>query len=357
MVEFDGFRRGARRVVAGREIRSLLNEKTIILAIVIQLFVAGFSSFLVVGLVSLYSPGDSQTGIINTAVAGDDVDDLTRAVQQTPGLGVQQYTSRTAARGAFERNEVDAALLATTGDERRIAVTVLVPDSNIETTLVVTQVRSALRTYERTERAQRGDQLTRATLTPPPRSASNNYFGFTYTVLVPLLLFLPVFIGGSITVDSLTEEIDRGTLELLRVAPVTLTEIVEGKLLATAAVTPVQAVVWMLLLGLNGTPVANLPWLTLLVIGATAVVIVLGVTLAVATPDRRVAQTLYSLLTLGLFGTAALSPLSPINAAARLAIDTPSAASYTTVVAVTLVGVVSLVGVRTFVPWERVLGE
>ncbi len=357
MSNFEFLRRGARRVVAGREIRSLLSEKTIVLAIVIQLFVAGFSSFLVVGLVSLYSPDDSQAGLVDTAVAGDDTDDLTRAVQQTPGLGVQQYTSREAARGAFERDEVDAALLAAGGDEGRIAVTVLVPDSNIQTTLVVTQVRTALRTYEQTERAQRGDQLTRATLDPPPRSASNNYFGFTYTVLVPLLLFLPVFIGGSITVDSLTEEIDRGTLELLRVAPVTLTEIVEGKLLAAAAITPIQAVAWMTLLEFNGTPIANLPWLVLLVAGATVVVIVLGVTLAIATPDRRVAQTLYSLLTLGLFGMTALSPLSPINAAARLAIDTPSPASYVTSVAAAVVAVVLLIGVRSVVPWERVLGE
>jgi hypothetical protein len=48
--------------------------------------------------------------------------------------------------------------------------------------------------------------------------------------------------------------------------------------------------------------------------------------------------------------------LSPINAAARLAIDTPSPASYVTSVAAAVVGVVLLVGVRRVVPWERVLG-
>ena len=191
----------------------------------------------------------------------------------------------------------------------------------------------------------------------PPDTGGNPSYDFTYSILLPLLLFLPVFIGGSITVDSLTEEIDRGTLELLRVAPVTLTEIVEGKLLAAAAITPIQAVAWMTLLEFNGTPIANLPWLVLLVAGATVVVIVLGVTLAIATPDRRVAQTLYSLLTLGLFGMTALSPLSPINAAARLAIDTPSPASYVTSVAAAVVAVVWLIGVRSVVPWERVLGE
>lgn len=44
-----------------------------------------------------------------------------------------------------------------------------------------------------------------------PRSTSGGelgqpYFGFTYTVLVPLLTFLPVFLSGSIAVDAITEE-------------------------------------------------------------------------------------------------------------------------------------------------------
>ena len=47
---------GSRLTVAKRELAGLRAEKTILLAIGIQLFIAAFSSFLVVGLVSMYDP-------------------------------------------------------------------------------------------------------------------------------------------------------------------------------------------------------------------------------------------------------------------------------------------------------------
>ena len=46
-----------RLAIANRELVSLSTEKTIVLALLIQLFIAAFSSCLVVGLVSLYDPG------------------------------------------------------------------------------------------------------------------------------------------------------------------------------------------------------------------------------------------------------------------------------------------------------------
>ena len=344
-----------RVVLARREVRSLVSEKTIVLALVIQLFIAGFSSFLVVGLVSLYSPGDGPSASVDAAVAGDDAGDLQAALATTPGVDVRRYDSPADARTDFRTNVVDTALLTERGDRGRVRVTVLAPDSDIETTVVVTQVRRALRSYEATERAERADSLERVTLTAPPDAGGNTYFGFTYTVLVPLLLFLPVFLAGSITVDSLTEELDRGTMELLRVAPVTPTQIVEGKLLSVAAITPVQALAWMLLLELNGTAVRNLPSLLATVVGATLLIVAGGAVLAVAVPDRRIAQTLYSLGALGLFGVAGLTPLSPPNAVARLAVGSPSTAAYATVALAVVAGLACLFVVRRVVDWDRLL--
>lgn len=350
MVETD-----PRAVIARREVRSLVSEKTIVLALVIQLFIAGFSSFLVVGLVSLYSPGDGPSASVDAAVAGDDVGNLQAALAQTPGVDVRRYDSPDDARLDFQTSAVDTALLVEAADRGRVRVTVLAPDSNIKTTVVVTQVRRALRSYEATERAERADSLERVTLTAPPDAGGNTYFGFTYTVLVPLLLFLPVFLAGSITVDSLTEELDRGTMELLRVAPVTATEIVEGKLLSVAAITPAQALAWMFLLRLNGTTVRNVPSLLGVVVGATLLVVVGSAVLATAVPDRRIAQTLYSLGALGLFGLAGLTPLSPPNAVARLAVGSPSSTAYVSVGLTVVVGFVCLAVVRRTVDWERLL--
>ncbi len=340
-----------RRTIAGRELRSLIDEKTILLAILIQLFVAAFSSFLVVGLVSLYDPGASGGGVeIETAIAGDDEVDLAAAAAETPGIVPVRYPSREAAAQAFANRQADAALLATRLDNGEIEVRVLVPDANVQTTVVVVQLQQVLRSYERGERAERAGSLTETTLSLPQRIGANPYLGFSYTVLVPLLLFLPVFIAGSITVDSLTEELDRGTMELLRVSPATVTEIIEGKLLAAAGLAPVQALAWMGLLTLNGTPVANLWSLLAVVTGTAAVVTVLGAGLAVVTPDRRAAQTIYSLAVLGVFGATALTPANPINVTARLAIDSAGAVEHAVAAGALVAGVVAVLFARRVVP-------
>ncbi|MFC7096227.1 ABC transporter permease [Halobaculum marinum] len=342
--------------MAKRELASLRAEKTIVLALLIQLFVAAFSSFLVVGLVSLYDPGSAAGYSVETAVAGDDANDLLRAVESTDGMDGRLYPGREAAAEAFNDREVDAAMLATATTDGRLEVRVLVPDSNVATTLVVVRAREALRAFERLERDQRSASLTAETLELPPGAGASPYFGFTYTVLVPLLLFLPVFIAGSVTVDSLTEELERGTLELLRVAPVTMTDIVEGKLLAAAGLAPVQAALWLALLSANGTAIAPGPNLVStmagvlallgLTAGLAALVTALGAALALTAPDRRAAQTVYSLGVLGLFGLAALSPVNPANVAAKLAVGSGDPVSYLAVGAVVVFGAVAVAAAR-----------
>jgi len=43
-------------IIAKKEFRGLHNERTILLAVLLQLFIALFSSFLMVGLTSMYDP-------------------------------------------------------------------------------------------------------------------------------------------------------------------------------------------------------------------------------------------------------------------------------------------------------------
>jgi ABC-2 type transport system permease protein len=319
-----------RLTIAGRELRVLGREKTIVLALLIQLFIAAFSSFLVVGLVSLYDPGSVEGYEVEVAVTGDARADLLAAVQETPSLGGQGYDSRDAALSAFENEQVDAVLATDTADGR-VQVRAIAPDSNVRTTLVVVQLRDALRTFERGERAERAASLEYSPLDLPPEGTSSPYYSFTYTVLVPLLLFLPVFISGSIAVDSLTEEFERGTLELLRVAPISLLDIVDGKLLAAAVLAPAQAALWIGLLRFNGTAVSNPVVLVALVAAFSLLVVGLGSAVGLLAPDRRAAQFVYSIGVLAAFGGATLLPGSPANTVAKLAIGSADAVTYLTV--------------------------
>ena len=337
-----------RLTIANRELSSLSREKTIVLALLIQLFVAAFSSFLVVGLTTLYDPSSIEGGGVTVGVAGDATDDLLEAVAERDGVTARTYDSEAAAVEAFRVNDVDAVVVAT-HEDGRIAVDVTAPDASLRKTLIVVQLRELLETLERQERRERSRYLDHDLAPLPPDVDASPYFGFSYTVLLPLLLFLPTFISGSTAVDSVTEEVERGTLELLRVAPVSLRDIVDGKGLAMALLAPAQAALWVVLLTFNGIAVRNVGAL-LAVVSALALVLVgVGILLALLVPNRQRAQLLYSLSVLAAFAVAALLPEHPATTVARLAIGSTTGTTFLLVAGYVVVGVAVTAAVRAYV--------
>jgi ABC-type Na+ efflux pump permease subunit len=313
-----------RLTLARRELRSLTAEKTIVLALLIQLFIAGFSSFLVVGLVSLSDPGAIEGGAMTVGVVGNGTPLVTAAIDEQAGVEAREFETLGTATEAFQRRELVAVLEANRQPNGSIRVFATVPENSLRTTQIVAEIRSTLEIVERQQRQRLATSLNQELVPVPPEPPENSpFFGFTYTILVPLLLFLPVFISGSIAVDSVTEEIERETLELLRVAPISLGQIVEGKLLAAVAIAPLQALLWILLLGLNGTTVQYVGHLLLLVTALTTILVCLGVGLAVTIGERRQAQLLYSLVMLTALTAAVFLPEHPANTIARLAIGSP----------------------------------
>jgi ABC-type Na+ efflux pump permease subunit len=351
--------RDARLVVSRRDLASLKNEKTIVLALLIQLFVAAFSSFLVVGLTSLYDPGSVAGQDVEIGVTGEAREELAEAVAEQSGATAIHFQSPADARESFEAGTVDALLIATSyppPDDRGgavIDVEAVAPEGSIRTTLVVVQIRETLQILERQERVERSQSLSNPPIALPPEANASPYFGFTYTVLLPLLLFLPPFISGSVAVDTVTEEIERGTLELLRVAPLSLLDIVDGKALAMVALAPAQAGLWILLLSLNSIPVANPLALLALVTAIAVLVVVIGVALALWIGRRKPAQLLYSIGTLVIFGAAVMLPEHPATTAAKLAVDSPTVVTYAHVVGYIAVAVVGYFAVRRFVATVR----
>ena len=339
-----------RLTVARRELASLRSEKTILLAILIQLFIAAFSSFLAVGLVSLYDPGAaSNQFVVEFGVTGEAGDDLAPVVERERGWRAIEYESTETAMADFRRGAIHAVLIADRGPDDRAQVTAIAPDGNVRTTLVVTQIKAALEAFERSERQRLDRRLERAPVALPPESSASPYYGFTYTVLLPLLAFLPVFLSGSVAVDAIAEEYDRGTLELLRVTPLTETAIVDGKMLAMGALAPVQAGAWLALLAANGTRVANPRAILLLVTGFAVGVVTMGAAAALAFRERKQAQFLFSMGVLVAFSATYLLPESPPNAVAKLAIGSPTPLTYATVGLSVVVSLAGFAAVRRVV--------
>ncbi|EMA29429.1 ABC transporter permease [Halobiforma nitratireducens] len=343
---------GPRWAVACRELRSLRSEKTIILAIAIQLFIAAFSSFLVVGFVSMYDPDGLGGQDIDVAIVGEDPATLEAAADDQAGLNTVRYDDRAAAYGTFENGQVAAVLETSRNEHDQLVVDVTAPEEGIETTLLVVQLRETLEAVEHDERLANADRLASTPLTIPDEVEASPYVGFTYTILVPLLLFLPAFISGSIVVDSLIEERERGTLELLRVTPLSLADVVDAKLAATAVLAPMQAAAWLALLAVNGTTVAR-PGVLILVVAALSLLVVgLGTVVALVAPDRRQAQLLYSVAIVGALVVSTLLPEHPANTVAKVSLGSATATTWLLVALYCLLGAGAFLAARATV--ERI---
>ncbi|WP_117364604.1 ABC transporter permease [Natrarchaeobaculum sulfurireducens] len=341
----------ARGAVVRRELRSLRSEKTIVLAIAIQLFIAAFSSFLVVGLVTMYDPSGVDGHEMEVAVTGEDPDELLSVSSRQDGLTPVSYDDRSQAHADFDTGQVVAVLDANRDDDDRLVVRTTVPDEGLATTLLVVQLRDALETVEHQERLENEDRLAETPLAVPQAIDASPYVGFTYTILLPLLLFLPVFLSGSILVDSLIEERQRGTLELLRVAPLSFVDVVDAKLLATAALAPIQALAWLALLALNGTAIANPLALVAFVFALALLVVAVAAATALAAPDRRQAQLLYSIGIVAALVVSVGLPEHPANTVAKFALGNPTTTTWLLLALYCLLAAVALSLLRRGVRW------
>lgn len=329
--------------LASRELASLRAEKTVVLALSIQLFIAAFSSFLVVGLVSLYDPG---SGSVEFAAAGDS-DELVEIIEEEAAWSATVYETREDAVEAFERDDADAALLVEyRGSGEDVDVTVVAPRSDLRTTLVVSAARDLLQRYEDVERERRSASFDVEPLEVPEGGASP-YHGFTYAVLVPLLMFLPVFISGSIAADSVTEEFERGTLDLLRVSPLSDAALFDGKTATAIVIAPAQAALWLALLRLNGVLVASPLALVALVSGVTSIAVGLGAAIALQFRERKQAQFVYSVGVMAFFALTFALPEPSANTVAKLAAGSATSATYGHVAVYVVVGVVAYAVARS----------
>jgi ABC-2 type transport system permease protein len=110
-------------------------------------------------------------------------------------------------------------------------------------------------------------------------------------------------------------------MDLLLVSPVSLSEILNGKMLTAVIIVPMQAILWIALVSLNRIAVHNIGSILLLVSVTAIIIVLLGAIIAVKYRDRAISQYLYSLILIPLFLSVYLYANSPFNLVARLSAD------------------------------------
>src|SRR5208337_2085618 len=278
----------------------LFSEKTILLAVLLQVFIALFSSFLMVGLTSMYDP-TSLSKYSHFRY------DIAYAGNETPLLGYLEDSQD------FRVNRMDLSTAVELLRERKISAVVYAPGTlpsaedpvkitlytltnDLQGAIVDVKLKAVFLQYEQDLRKVRAGRLD-VTPTPvqiPTSAGSGDFFEFVYGLLVPLLVFLPGIISSALIIDLITEEYQHETLETLLSTPVSFAEMIWGKVFACGVIVPLQAGAWILLLAANGIAIENPVLILLHVTLASLLLIMIGAVFALHYRERTAAQFVFS---------------------------------------------------------------
>lgn len=301
-----------------RELASVAHERTILIAILIQLFIASFSSALLLGLLSLYDPESvSITGRVDLRVGlVGETGDALASVLGGRGIELMRFNSFPEASAAYRRNQIEALIVVPEAQDGISTLQLYLPHVQARASVIQLVLQEPLKQYENVLRAQNGVPVRYTDLKGTPPTT----FEFLYSIILPVLLFFPAFVAGNLVADSLSEEFEMNTLETLLTAPLSWSSVVGAKIASAVLLALVQCALWLALLSLNRTELFNIPWL--LVMGGllAALFAALAAFVAVVFKNREQAQFVYALLLMGLVGASILAGVSPLTTISRLAI-------------------------------------
>ncbi len=299
----------------------------------IQLLIASFSAFLVVGIMSYVSPETLSTyGLerVDLAVLSEDKE-LINLLQQEGKFNLKFYKDFSKALDSFYRYEVDGILVVSTGRDPYsdpVKIDLYLPKNDIKATLIASYLKEPIERYEENLRRGRVDYLPDGIrevlgyeLSIGKSRVKSSYFEFVYGILIPLLILAPAFIAGGLIIDLFTEEMEKKTLDILISSPLSLLQVINAKIIVCLAIVPVQSFLWIRLLEFNGIAVERELLILLLTLSVALILIISACLLALSYRKRGTAHFLYSLLLMNLFLAGMLfSAISPLNVVTSLSL-------------------------------------
>lgn len=304
-----------------KELWSVYRDRTILIAVLIQLFIASFSSGLLLGVLSLYDPDTiMQSGSVNITIGlvGPSANPLETMMLKS-GIQVLPYTTLAEAQSAYYQRQVNAVVVipqntGLVGNTSEIKL--YLPDSDAVSSVIRMVIQGPLKQYENYLRSQNGIEVRYTDLKGKPSTS----FEFVYSVLLPMLMFFPAFVAGSMSIDAFTEEVENNTLQTLLSTPISINGIISAKIASAVIISTIQCVAWLALMQLNGIAIQNVPWILLLAVIVAGLISTVAMLGAVFLKDRERSQFIYSLTLLVATGIGTLLNVSPITIISRLGI-------------------------------------
>ena len=292
-------------------------EKTILFAVLIQLFIASFSSILLVGLMAFYDPdsiGHNTSVNIRVGIIGDRHNPFISFLQQR-NLGAVVFDDASRAEAACKSGAIDSIVYIPRPTSDVVDMKLVLPDMDARATIALMVLKGPLKQYENYLREQHGIRMRYSDMEGKP----NTNYEFLYTIIIPVLMFFPAFVAGSMVVDSVSEEIENKTLATLLSAPVSLSRILGAKIVSAIIIAIIQCILWALLLRANSFAIQNLCLVLIFSLIIAAIVALTAMLVSILFRDRERSQFVYSLLIVVALGISFFLNPSPFGIVARLA--------------------------------------
>lgn len=304
-------------ILLKRELKSIAKEKTIIFAIMIQFFIASFSSVILVGIMAFYDPtsiGESTRVTIKVGVVSETDNPLSGYLRDRDII-VNSFSDLTAAEAAFRSGQVDAVVFIPPSRSGVTDMKLILPKLDTKKTIIMMVMDEPLKRYENYLREANGVQLKYKS----SGGSTPTTYEFLYSIIIPILMLFPALIAGSIVIDTVSEELENKTFDTLMSAPISLGQVFSAKVSAAIITAVFQIIIWAGLLRLNGI-IIHRPALVLLLAAIIAATISFSAAIiALYFKDRERAQFMYSIgLVVGIGGSYFLNP-SPLNLITKLA--------------------------------------
>lgn len=301
-----------------KEMMSIIKEKTFISTLLMQVFLIAFYSLALFGVIILIAP---QMGTRN-------VDLLVVQNQYLDNRIAEHFHDRISVTygDSSELKRHQAAIEFRSKDPYIIYL--YTQEEGFASARIVSELKKVFDSYEESIQEQHGITRIKPIVEASGMDVNrikimNIIYEFKYLMLVPLLLFLPIYLSGVLFIDLFTEELASKTLAILLVTPMTFSRIVYEKIAASFVISISQILIWVALLEFRGINILNKPMIFVLVVLLNLNVLLFTAVISISLKKRAICQTIFSFLMIILLVTKGFH-MNPLNIITKLAvIDIP----------------------------------
>ncbi|RLI79481.1 hypothetical protein DRP05_03785 [Archaeoglobales archaeon] len=306
--------------IALKDLKAMFKERTFVSILLLLIFVASFSSVITFGILALYNPdyiGFAVEKNVNVAIVGD-APILERIVE------AKKYDSLSNALSDFYNGKIDAIIVLNENLSSNY-VKVYLPKEEIKAIQASLFIKEKLIEYERKLKELNGIPNfdlafyfnNKQIEIPEGISVA---FKFIYVVLIPLLMFTTAICCGGLVIDSISEELETRTMDLLKIAA-SPSQIFGGKILASVILSLILTPTWIGLLILNGIEINNLILVILLSLSFSMILTSIAYSVVTFVKDRERSQLTFSIISVLLMPLLFTNPYSPTSLIGRIAAD------------------------------------